>query len=61
MIFLEFKNSVNMEGEDFNRNLGSYSFCITYVSVTVIMFSRSFKILWIIIIFDVTNNLICGG
>ena len=45
MIFLEFKNSVNMEGEDFNRNLGSYSFCITYVSVTVIMFSRSFKIL----------------
>ena len=44
---------------NFKMNLSSWSICIAYFSVTVVVLSGGCKILWITIIFDVYINLIC--
>ena len=55
------RNLLSYTGMYFILNLVSCMICITYFSGTVIEFVRSCKRPWIVIIFDVTINLVCGG
>ena len=61
MILLVLTESVGKYGMNFKRTLGSCSFLITYFSGTVVVLSRSFKSLLILIIIEVSINLIYGG